>query len=72
MRFCAKNEDHKWIVWGKVLCEKCLIVYCEKCMAYGTVDTPSEFEWRKASRNCVRPYRFNFNQRVTVRACHLP
>ena len=59
--------NHEWVVFSTVLSDVLLLVQCVGCGACGTVDDPSEDEWRAAFRAPSEPYRWNASGRVTVR-----
>ena len=61
------NCNHEWYVFSTELSHVCLMVECQKCGAFGTVDDPSKEEWGDAFHAPSNPYRWQDNSRVTVR-----
>jgi hypothetical protein len=59
--------DHKWMVFSTAQDESYLMLKCETCKAFGTVDDPTDTEWSTAFHAPTNPYRWHENDRVTIR-----
>jgi hypothetical protein len=57
---------HEWVVFSTALQEVCLMVVCVNCGVNGTVNDPSEDEWRRAFRAPSQPFKWDAKERVTV------
>ncbi len=59
--------DHEWVVFSTAVDDEMLLVQCVKCLAIGTVNDPSRDEMQVAFHSPSRPYRWDDDDRVTVR-----
>jgi hypothetical protein len=58
--------DHEWVVFSTALHDVYLMVVCVNCGVNGTVNDPSEDEWRRAFRAPSRPYKWEAKKQVSV------
>ena len=62
----CKNIDHQWYVFDKTPEDKCLLLECHRCKAYGIVTDPDKQEWKDAANASVNPYLWEDNSRVVI------
>jgi hypothetical protein len=60
-------HNHEWVVFSTALADVSLMVRCDGCGAWGTVDDPSAEEWSEAFHAPTKPYRWNDGSRVRER-----
>jgi len=61
------NCEHEWWVFSTAIADVCLMLYCSKCNAYGTVDDPTKAEWAAGFYAPSDNYRWCENDRVHIR-----
>ncbi len=63
----CKTIDHQWYVFDKTTEDRCLLLECHKCRAYGIVTDPNKQEWRDADNASLNPYLWEEgNSRVVI------
>lgn len=58
--------EHEWVVFSTAIADVCLMLECQKCGAYGTVNDPTAEEWGDAFHAPGNPYRWHDNSRVIL------
>ncbi len=59
--------EHEWIVFSTAVGVGCLMLRCQQCEAFGTIDDPTLDEWKTAFYAPSNPYRWSDNKRVNIR-----
>lgn len=60
----CENTDHEWYVFEKTPGDRCLMLECSRCSAYGIVTDPTKQEWIEADNSSLNPYLWKHNKRV--------
>ena len=63
----VKRHQHEWVVFSSALQEHWLMLQCVECGVMGTVEDPSAYEWKRAGKASMRPFRWSDDKRVVVR-----
>lgn len=58
--------DHEWIVFSTAIIDRCLLLECTKCKAFGIVPHPTSEEWNAGFYAPEKPYRWYENSRVEI------
>ena len=59
-------KQHKWIVYSTAISTGELLLICNECKIYATVQDPSEEEWGQAFHAPSRPYVWHDETRVVT------
>jgi hypothetical protein len=69
---CSTCEKHSWVVFSTAMKEVALMLQCVKCGEFGTVDDPTQEEWKEAFHAPAQPYPWTDESRITIRSEHRP
>jgi len=67
LRFVFEDPEkceHEWEVWGTATAQVCLELHCRKCALLGSVNDPTEEEWKQAFDAAENPYLWKDNSRA--------